>query len=103
MSTAATIQKKLTEKFNPIHLDVINESKNHNVPIGSETHFKVIVVSDWFNEKPLLSRHRSVNECLSEELANGVHALSIVAKTREQWEKDSSVGKSPPCLGGSKR
>ena len=29
---------------------VINESYMHNVPKGSETHFKVVVVSPEFNE-----------------------------------------------------
>ena len=45
--------------------------------VGSETHFKVVIVSDSFNDKPLLQRHRLVNDALKDELATGVHALSI--------------------------
>jgi len=52
-----------------------------------ETHFKVTIVSDKFDKMPLIERHRAVNECLSEELEGGVHALSIQAKTPEQWAK----------------
>lgn len=38
---------------------------------------------------------------LKEELAGPVHALSIQAKTKEQWEASGHrVTKSPPCLGG---
>ena len=59
------IQEKLTGQFKPLHLEVsretgrmcvqyilqvINESYMHNVPKGSETHFKVVVVSEQFNE-----------------------------------------------------
>lgn len=49
----------------------------HSVPKGSETHFKVVVVSDQFKDKTLLDRHRAVNQLLDEELKSGVHALSI--------------------------
>ena len=99
-----TILKKLTEAFKPVHLDVINESYMHNVPKGSETHFKVIVVSDMFIKKPLIQRHRLVNDMLKDELNTGVHALSIQAKTPEQWsESNHKVSESPKCMGGSKR
>lgn len=98
------ITRKLTEFFKPHYLSVINESYMHNVPKDSETHFKVIVVSDLFADKPLLMRHRLVNNTLKEELASGVHALSIQAKTPQQWESSNQeIPKSPPCMGGSKR
>lgn len=104
MSVQAVISQKLTKEFKPVYLDVINESYMHNVPKGSETHFKVVVVSENFNDKPLIQRHRMVNETLKEELATGVHALSIQAKTPGQWESSEKiVTKSPPCLGGSAR
>lgn len=54
--------------------------------LSGETHFKVIIVSDVFDGKTLIDRHRLVNECLALELAErGVHALSIQAKTLVQW------------------
>merc|ERR1712216_3012 len=88
----AGIQARLAEAFEPSFLEVINESSNHNVPKGSESHFKVVVVSTKFDGQKLIDRHRSVNNVLSKELAGeavegapAVHALSIVAKTPEQW------------------
>jgi len=104
MSVESVITQKLTNEFKPVYLDVINESYMHNVPKGSETHFKVVVVSSSFNDKPLIQRHRMVNDILKEELTSGVHALSIQAKTPEQWDNSTkTVPKSPPCLGGSAR
>ena len=100
---STTITKKLTETFLPLHMDIINESYMHNVPKGSETHFKVVIVSEKFKEmKNLIARHRAVNETLAEELSSGVHALSIVAKTPEQWEKmaQNGIEPSPKCRGG---
>lgn len=74
----AAIRSKLAEKLNPVHLDVINESYMHNVPASSETHFKVVVISEKFENVPLIQRHRLVNEALDYELKNGIHALSIM-------------------------
>uniref|UniRef100_A0A7S1D7D2 BolA-like protein n=1 Tax=Cyclophora tenuis TaxID=216820 RepID=A0A7S1D7D2_CYCTE len=101
----ASIESKLLQELSPQHLEVRNESHMHNVPANSETHFKVFVVSDTFNEhKTPLQRHRLVNKILREELEGPVHALSIVAKTPQQWdtmkEKGENVGASPSCRGG---
>ena len=110
-STAATalapvegsIRAKLMETMSPVHLEVVNESFKHNVPKGSESHFKVMVVSPVFEGKKLIDRHRMVNAALAEELSGPVHALSISAKTPAQWEKNAKVHETPNCLGGSKR
>ena len=104
MATETTISTKLSAAFEPALLQVVNESSGHNVAPGSETHFKVVIVSAQFAGVPPLERHRLVNSALSEELSAGVHALSIVAKTPEQWAKSGgSIPESPPCMGGSQR
>lgn len=61
---------------------------------------QVIVVADAFEGKPLIQRHRLVNAVLEQELAEGVHALSIQSKTPEQWAKNNTVQASPNCQGG---
>lgn len=97
------IQEKLTAALQPVHLDVVNESHMHSVAPGSETHFKVLVVSPAFEGKSLIDRHRAVNGALAEELKAGLHALTIRALTPSQWEADGAAGfESPKCLGGSK-
>ena len=100
----AAVTQKLTAAFAPLaHLQVLNESSAHNVAPGSETHFKVVVVSEAFATAPPLERHRRVNAALADELAGPIHALSIVAKTPEQWARSAAVPASPECLGGSRR
>jgi stress-induced morphogen len=76
-------------------------------PANSETHFKVVIVSEAFATelKTPLQRHRKVNAILADELEGPVHALSIVAKTPQQWktmqEKDgAAIDPSPSCRGG---
>ncbi|KAG7211776.1 hypothetical protein KM043_011013 [Ampulex compressa] len=96
-----TIRRKLEDSLRPSHIDVINESYMHNVPKGAETHFKVVVVSEKFNETPLIKRHQMIHSILEAEFQRGVHALSIVAKTPDQWEQgNKTVLPSPACRGG---
>ena len=75
----------------------------HSVPTGSESHFKVVLVSESFAGQSLISRHRSVHAVLAAELASGVHALSITARTPQQWtQSGGTVSQSPACMGGMK-
>ena len=96
------IQQKLTDTFNPSHLEVFNESSSHNVPAGSESHFKVVIISDEFEGARLLQRHRMVNKCLAVELSEHIHALAIHTYSPAEWQENDSVTASPNCLGGSK-
>lgn len=102
MSTQATIEQKITQSLRPMHLEVINESDQHNVPTGSESHFKVTIVSEQFEGEMLVNRHRMVNELLAQELVGPIHALALHTMTPEEWF--GAGGKSPDspeCLGGS--
>ena len=103
MNRQERIHSTLSEALRPAHLEVENESRMHNVPPNSETHFKVLVVSEAFEGLGLVDRHRKVNEILRHEMKKGLHALSIRALTPAQWsEQQASDFQSPKCLGGSK-
>lgn len=96
------IREKLEAGFSPVHLDVKNESYMHSVPEGSESHFKVTIVSNDFDGQRLIARHRSVNQTLAEELKNDIHALAIHTYTEQEWrELNGQAPVSPPCHGGS--
>jgi stress-induced morphogen len=102
-SIQKTIEEKLKKKFLPSHIEIINESFMHNVPKGSETHFKLIIVSEKFENISLLERHKQINETLREEFTEGpLHALSIHPFTPSIWEKSLKIPHSPVCLGGKK-
>ena len=96
-----SIRTKLTAALSPQHLDVVNESYMHKVAPGSETHFRVVVVSEEFRDQNRVARHRIINGLLADELAQGVHALAIETYIEEQWtERQEKMQVSPPCLGG---
>ncbi|MEX2327590.1 MAG: BolA/IbaG family iron-sulfur metabolism protein, partial [Pseudomonadales bacterium] len=67
MTVKDTIGEKLANAIALKHMEVINESGNHNVPAGSESHFKVVLVADEFIDQRLVARHRRVNEILADE------------------------------------
>jgi BolA protein len=80
MPVRDAIVAKLSSKFAPTHLEVIDESSRHQGHAGSrpegETHFRVRIAS------PLLTgtrvtQHRAIMETLDAELKGGVHALAI--------------------------
>jgi BolA protein len=96
------IRTKLTESFNPRHLDVTNESYMHSVPQGSESHFKVVLVTDVFVNKRQVQRHQAVYACLGDELKKGVHALALHTFSPMEWQEKAVVPTSPQCMGGSK-
>ena len=83
MRTADIITKKLTEALEPQSLEVVDESHRHEGHAGhrpgGQTHYRVYIVSEAFKGKTRVERHRMINELLSAELAEGVHALAIHA------------------------
>jgi BolA protein len=78
------MREKLLTALEPVYLDVIDESHNHEGHggwrEGGGTHFRVKVVSPAFAGKSRVAMHRMVNEALADDLAGGVHALAIEAK-----------------------
>ena len=89
MSMQIQIEEKLAKELKAQHLEVVNESNNHNVPPGSESHFKIVVVAPDFEGKSLINRHRMINSILADELKNQIHALAMHTYTEEEWNKAS--------------
>lgn len=103
MTIKKQIEDKITQTLNPTFLEITNESHMHSVPPGSESHFKLTLVSELFEGKNLLARHRLVNEILAHELKEHIHALALHTFTPSEWQaRQKQTQDSPPCLGGSK-
>jgi len=99
------LRERLTAALAPIvHIELVNESYKHAVPAGAESHFKVLVVSPAFEGKSHIQRHRLVNDAARGGDAGSalpVHALSISAKTPEQWGAGAGIHDTPNCKGGT--
>lgn len=101
------IKEKLKLDFEPEHLEVINESYKHSVPKDAETHFKVIIVSNKFQNKSTVAVHQSIYKLLKDEMGekidNKLHALSLVTKTPEEWKKLNNITfNTPNCMNNKK-
>lgn len=104
MNIQQRIEEKIAGGLDVLHLEVVNESGQHNVPPGSESHFKVVVVSNDFADRNLVAQHRMIYELLADELENAVHALALHTFTEEGWRaRRGNAPMSPPCLGGKSR
>jgi BolA family transcriptional regulator, general stress-responsive regulator len=83
MRTADIITEKLTSAFSPQTLEVVDESHLHAGHAGwregGQTHYRVYIVSNAFEGKSRVDRHRMINMALAAELAGSVHALAIHA------------------------
>ncbi len=91
------IEEKLRAALSPEHLEVINESHMHSVPKNSETHFKVVVVTDRFDGLSAVKRHQLVYATLAEEMKSGVHALAITSRAPAEWAASPEANQSPLC------
>jgi len=99
-----SIRDKLTSDFSPEYLEVVNESDRHNVPPGSESHFKIILVSADLDSMSRVARHQAIYRVLRQERESGVHALAIHAYSPEEWrQKGMMAPGSPNCMGGNGR
>lgn len=83
---AERIKGKLTARFSPSYLEVIDESHKHIGHAGAdprgESHFKVKIGSPAFAGISRVERHRMVHEVLEQELKERVHALSLEISDR---------------------
>ena len=74
------IETILRERFQPAHLEIHDDSAAHAGHAGAASgggHFEVLIVSAAFEGKPLLDRHRMVNEALREMIGREIHALGL--------------------------
>jgi BolA protein len=81
MSVRDQIAAKLSLKFTPSHLEVLDESENHRghggYREGGGTHFRVRIASEALTGLSRVAQHRAVMDTLEAELKGGVHALAI--------------------------
>lgn len=100
MTTRAERIEVLIQAIDPKVLKIIDESYQHHVPQGGESHFKLLIVSSQFETLTRIQRHKLVHKLLASEFAQGLHALSLNLFTPQEWEKNAVVPDTPACRGG---
>ena len=90
------IKAIINTNLSPSVLNIINESFMHNVPANSESHFKIIIVSDIFKDVASVNRHKIIYKTLGSVMDN-IHALSIYAFDINEFDTNPMVLDSPNC------
>lgn len=95
------IFQKIQKAFHPHELELENESNQHSVPAGSESHFYLYLVSNVFEKMPKLKRHQFVYKILDQELKTGIHALRMqLFSPSEIVSGTIQKQQAPKCRGG---
>ena len=71
----------------PQQLEILDESHKHAGHAGARSgggHFNLTIVSNIFDGKGLLQRHRMVYDALGSAMQTDIHALTIKALTPEE-------------------
>ena len=90
------IINSLINSMNVSSLKVLNESFMHNVPKDSESHFKIVIVSNDFKNLSLIQRHKLVYKSL-DSIMNNIHALSIQSFSDDEFALNPIILDSPEC------
>ncbi len=78
----AAIRGKLEASFQPIELEIVDDSARHAGHAGARDgrgHFHVRIVSQQFSGKRTVERHRMVYAALGSLMQTDIHALGVIA------------------------
>lgn len=93
-----SIEEKILKAYDPEFWAVVNESHMHSAPLGHESHFKVLIVSDSFQGMNRVKRQQQVFQLLDSERLAGIHALSMRLLTVQEYSQNGADGfQSPSC------
>ena len=76
----------LERELTPLSLEIIDDSAKHAGHAGAREggHFRVVLVANAFKGRSQLERHRLVYAAVAPLMGQGVHALSIIARTPDE-------------------
>jgi BolA protein len=82
----AEIRLALERELTPLSVEIIDDSARHAGHAGAREggHFRVVLVAEAFKGRSQLERHRLVYAAVAPLMGQGVHALSIIARTPEE-------------------
>ena len=80
--SAAEIERRLRERFQPSSLEVMDESAAHAGHVGandsgSGTHFRVRITASAFNGLSRVKQHQLLYDAVDDFFAAGLHALAL--------------------------
>ncbi|MDP6170222.1 MAG: BolA family protein [Candidatus Marinimicrobia bacterium] len=89
MEIEKEIKNRLSKMMDLAHFEIkdfTGRHLNHELHEGG-FHLETVIVSDAFNEKTLVERHKMVYEAMGSLMKHEIHALSMKTLTPKEWEK----------------
>ena len=87
-SRTKLIKQRLKESLAPKKLQIVDESHLHAGHAGAKEsgggHFNIEIISEQFQDKSAIDRHRMIYVALGDAMGTEIHALSINAQTPEE-------------------
>ena len=84
------IDQLIMDHFKPLFFSVSDVSEQHrghqNFKENVESHFEIIIVSEKFNNRNKIERHRMVNKSLKEEFLSDLHSVTIKTYTIDEFK-----------------
>ena len=91
MNRKTKIEKMIHSCFQPYFCSVKDVSEQHrghqSFKENVESHFEIIIVSQKFDNKSKIIRHRMINEGLQKEFQSDLHSVTIKAHTIDEDKK----------------
>ncbi len=87
MNRVERIRDLLTRAFEPLEINVIDDSHlhaGHAGAAGGAGHYRVEIVSAVFSGLKAIERHRAVYAAVQDMMPREIHALSVSAKSPEE-------------------
>lgn len=84
MSKQQELLERIQAEFQPHFATVENESHMHSSGRGSDSHFKLVIVSDAFEGMRKVQRHQKLYQLFADDLRNGIHALALHLYTKSE-------------------
>ena len=85
MKRKLKIDQLIMDHFKPYFFSVSDISEQHrghqNFKENIESHFEIIIVSEKFDNRNKIERHRMVNKSLKEEFLLDLHSVTIKTYT----------------------
>lgn len=84
------ITRLLAEAFDPETLGVEDESYQHEGHAGAKDgrgHFRVLIITEVFEDKSMIERHRMIYRVLDDMMRLDIHALAIDAWSPDELDR----------------
>jgi len=87
MTDTVSKLKAVLAELKPTYIDIQDDSALHSGHAGNTGggHYTITIVSEHFENLPLIKRHRLIYDTVDALMKQDIHALSIHAKTPAEY------------------